>query len=181
MRALVVFESMFGNTEKIAVAIGEGLARTLPVDIVEVGTAPPAIGTETVLLVVGGPTHAFGMSRPQTRQDAERQAGGEVVSRSGIREWLDTVTCSAPVPAVAFDTRVRQRWIPGSAARAARRRLRDKGFTMAGPPRTFRVEGTPGPLIEGEISRARDWGAELAGLVAESAHPATDPPERSAV
>jgi flavodoxin-like protein len=162
MRALVVFESMFGNTEKVAVAIAEGLAASMPVDVVEVGSAPAAIGAEVTLVVVGGPTHAFGMSRPQTRQDAERQAGGEVVSKSGIREWLDAVTTSAPVPAVAFDTRVKQRWVPGSAARAAQRRLRAKGFAVAGAPRTFYVEKTPGPLNQGEISRARQWGGELA-------------------
>jgi hypothetical protein len=162
MRALVVFESMFGNTEKVAVAIGEGLATRMPVDVVEVGSAPTEIDAETVLLVIGGPTHAFGMSRPQTRQDAAKQAEGKVVSRSGIREWLAAVTPSGPIPAVAFDTRVNQRWIPGSAARAAQRRLRGKGFRPAGRPTTFYVAGTPGPLIEGELARAREWGSELA-------------------
>lgn len=171
MRALVVFESMFGNTEKVAAAIGEGLAPAMQVDVVEVGNAPVAIGAETTLLVLGGPTHAFGMSRPQTRQDAERQAGGEVVSKSGIREWLEAVTPSAAVPAVAFDTRVNQRWVPGSAARAAQRRLRGKGFAVADTPRTFYVQGTPGPLLEGELSRAREWGGELAAQLA-AGHPA---------
>lgn len=166
MRALVVFESMFGNTEKIADAIGQGLATQMSVDIVEVGTAPTEIGADTVLLVVGGPTHAFGMSRPQTRQEAVKQAGGDVVSRSrGIREWLAAVTRSAPVPAVAFDTRVNKRFVPGSAARAAQRRLRGKGFGSAGKPTTFYVEGTPGPLLEGELSRAREWGERLAASI----------------
>ena len=163
MRALVVFESMFGNTETIASAIGEGLATRIPVDVVEVGAAPTEIDSDVVLLVVGGPTHAFGMSRPQTRQDAAKQAGGHVVSRSrGIREWLEAVTGSASVRTVAFDTRVDQRWVPGSAARAAHRRLRGKGFRSAAEPKTFYVQGTPGPLVEGERSRARLWGAELA-------------------
>lgn len=167
MRALVVFESMFGNTEKVALAIGEGLATRMPVDVVEVGTAPTDIQADTVLLVVGGPTHTFGMSRPQTRQEAVKQADGEVVSRSrGIREWLVAVTRSAPVPAVAFDTRVDKGWVPGSAARAAQRRLRGKGFGSAAEPTTFYVENTPGPLLEGELSRARQWGERLAAPVA---------------
>jgi len=166
MRALVVFESMFGNTEKIAVAIGEGLATQLSVDVVEVGTAPTDIDADTILLVVGGPTHAFGMSRPQTRQDAAKQAGGEVVSKSrGIREWLVAVTGSAPVSAVAFDTRVSRGWVPGSAGRAAQRRLRGKGFGTAGEPTSFYVESTLGPLLEGELSRARQWGERLAAPV----------------
>ena len=163
MRALVVFESMFGNTETIASAIGEGLSTRMPVDVVEVGSAPTDIGADVVLLVVGGPTHAFGMSRPQTREDATRQAGGHVVSTSGgIREWLDAVSGSASMPTVAFDTRVDKRWVPGSAARAAQRRLRGKGFRAAAEPMTFYVQGTPGPLVEGERSRARLWGVELA-------------------
>ncbi len=163
MRTLVIFESMFGNTERVAAAIGEGLAAAGSVDVVEVGSAPDVVGADTALLVVGGPTHAFGMSRPRTRLDAAGQADGDVVSRTGIREWLDTVTGSSAVPAVAFDTRVKQRWIPGSAARAAQRRLQDKGFSRAGQPRSFRVQGTTGPLLEGEIARARQWGIELAG------------------
>ena len=165
MRAVVVFESMFGNTQKIAAAIGEGLGDRMAVDVVEVGAAPTEIGPGTDLLVVGGPTHAFGMSRPQTRQDAARQAGGEVVSRSGIREWLESVTHEAPVPAVAFDTRVSKGWVPGSAARAAQRRLRGKRFGAAADPETFYVEGTPGPLLDGELARARQWGADLAASV----------------
>jgi hypothetical protein len=165
VRAIVVFESMFGNTEKIATAIGEGLSDRMAVDVVEVGTAPSDIIAGTDLLVVGGPTHAFGMSRPQTRQDAARQAGGEVRSRSGIREWLDAVTPGAPVSAAAFDTRIGKGWVPGSAARSAQRRLRAKKFQSAADPETFYVEGTLGPLLEGELARARQWGAELAASI----------------
>jgi hypothetical protein len=172
MRALVVYESMFGNTEAIANAIGEGLSTRVPADVVEVGKAPAEVGPDVALLVVGGPTHAFSMSRPQTRRDAVKQAGHQVVSSSGIREWLAAVTRSAAVRATAFDTRVKKGWVPGSAARAAQRRLAGKGFGPAGPPTTFYVSDTLGPLLEGEVTRARQWGAELAAAVAtESAGP----------
>ena len=167
MRALVVYESMFGNTETIARAVGAGVAARMPVYVVEVGHAPTTIDPDVTLLVVGGPTHAFGMSRPQTRQDAAKQAEGHVVSEhGGIREWLGEVSGSAPVAATTFDTRMKQGWIPGSAARSAQKRLRGKGFVLNSAPQSFYVEGTPGPLLEGEPARARQWGEQLAARYA---------------
>jgi flavorubredoxin len=73
MRALVIYESMFGNTQQVANAVGDGLARTLPADVVEVGHAQATVPVNVSLLVVGGPTHAFGMSRQKTRADAAGQ------------------------------------------------------------------------------------------------------------
>jgi flavodoxin len=67
MRALVVYESMFGNTQAIANAIVQGLSGRMRVEALEVGVAPATIDDDVALLVVGGPTHAFGLSRPQTR------------------------------------------------------------------------------------------------------------------
>ena len=81
MSALVVYESMFGNTQSIAKGIGEGLSSRMTVEIVEVGEAPSVIDPDVELLVVGGPTHAFGMRRPGTRQNAAQQAGHDLVSR----------------------------------------------------------------------------------------------------
>ena len=163
MHALIVFESMFGNTEVIARAIAEGVSSRMPVEIAEVSAAPAQIDSDVAFLVVGGPTHAFGMSRPQTRQDASRQALGQLVSKGeGIREWLAGVTCHVPVPAVAFDTHVNKGWVPGSAGRGAQKQLRAKGFIDAGRARSFYVKGVPGPLVEGETAAARLWGEQLA-------------------
>ena len=69
MKALVVFESMFGNTKEIAEAIAEGLRDTLETECLEVGQAP-APWEDIDLLVVGGPTHQFGLSRPDSRKGA---------------------------------------------------------------------------------------------------------------
>jgi hypothetical protein len=169
MRALVVFESMFGNTKVVADAVTEGLAIRMRVTAVEVGVAPAAIEDDVDLVVVGGPTHAFGMSRPGTRQDAARQAERPLVSaRSGLREWLEAVRGGSPrVAAAAFDTRIDKPRLPGSAARAAERRLRRLGFRIAVPPASFYVSGTPGPLVAGEQERARRWGEDLGALVAK--------------
>jgi hypothetical protein len=167
MRALVVYESMFGNTEAVARQVAEGLSARMLVDVVEVSSAPIRLSEEVTLLVVGGPTHAFGMSRPKTRADAAGQAKTPLVSAGrGIREWLDEVTGSAAVSAAAFDTRVNKPRVPGSAAKAAQRRLRRKGFSTPEKPQTFYVHGTSGPLVDGETARARLWGETLSAQLA---------------
>jgi hypothetical protein len=167
MRALVVYESMFGNTRDIASAVADGLRTAGDVETVEVGVAPSRPPADVDLLVVGGPTHAFGMTRASTRADAARQAGGAVVSAGiGVREWLDGVGALPPGLAVAaFDTRVARPQVPGSAARAMHRRLRHLGATPVVPARSFWVAGTRGPLEPDERERARAWGAEVGRLV----------------
>ena len=114
------------------------------------------------MLLVGGPTHAFGMSRPATRNSAREQADGSVVSTGrGVREWIAALAAKPEVAVHTFDTRVRVRGLPGSAARGLRRALRRAGFA-AGNAESFWVTGTPGPLVAGETTRAKAWGEDLA-------------------
>lgn len=90
--ALVVVESMFGNTMSIGRAVADGLSPTLRVDLVEIGAAPRAVGGDVDLLVVGGPTHAFGLSRSGTRHSAvEQGAAGTAGVEAGLREWLESL------------------------------------------------------------------------------------------
>ena len=167
MRALVVVESVFGNTRRIAEEVARGLAHGLgesgQVRVADVGDAgDPLDGVD--LLVVGGPTHAFAMTRMSTRRNAAEQAGGGAQpSETGLREWLATLA-EAPmdVRAAAFDTRVDRPRLPGSAAAGVARRLRRLGYDLVARPETFRVSGTQGPLCEGELGRARAWGAGIA-------------------
>lgn len=170
MRALVVYESMFGNTRRVAEAIGEGLRTRCATELVEVNDAPHEIAADVRLLVVGGPTHAFGMSRPKTRQDAMTQAGKDPASATvGVREWLESIARAAhDTGAAAFDTHI-DKPVPGSAARAAEKRLRKLGFHNVTPAESFYVSGTPGPLVEGELERAREWGKVLASSMPEHA------------
>ena len=162
MHALVVYESMFGNTQAIADAIAAGLSSGIRVEAVEVGVAPVTTDDDVALVVVGGPTHAFGMSRPQTRQDAARQATAGLVSGGiGLREWLAALQGPAGVAAATFDTRISKPRLPGSAARAAEKRLRRLGLRIVAPAASFYVEGTSGPLQAGEQERARRWGEAL--------------------
>ena len=133
MTAVVVFESMFGNTQQIADAVSEGLAQHLRVDQVEVSAASAVVGD---------------------------WAGA---ARIGLREWLDTLPKGSSDVAVAcFDTRVSRPRLPGSAAAAAEKRLRRLGFRAVARSQSFFVEGTTGPLVRGERGRARRWGEELA-------------------
>ena len=123
-RALVVFESMFGNTKAVAEAVALGLSSTFDVDLVECSRAPSPLPENVTMVVAGAPTHAFGLSRESTREDARRQRRvGDQPSESGLREWLDGLSHTAgtgrhPVTA-AFDTKVSHPRLPGSAAHAS--------------------------------------------------------------
>ncbi|WP_350275814.1 flavodoxin domain-containing protein [Kribbella sp. HUAS MG21] len=162
-RALIVYESMFGNTERIAQAIGDGLRSYLKTELVPVDQALDVVPDDVRLLVVGGPTHAFSMSRPSTRQEAGKQ--GELVTpvELGIREWLAALKATAGpkrVQVATFDTRVKVRMLPGSAARSAAKLLRRMGYRLSDSG-SFFVDDTTGPLRDDELERARRWGEEL--------------------
>lgn len=171
MRAVIVVESMFGNTRQVASAIAEGLATATEVSLAAPWEAPETahLLDEADLVVVGGPTHAFGMSRKGTRRVAIHQGASDNGELVGIREWL----AAAHPPrrgtaAAAFDTRLQKHGGPGSAAHAALRALRHRGFRVLAPPNSFWVEATPGPLKKGERTRAYAWGTFLAGELQRS-------------
>jgi len=163
MRALVVYESMFGNTEKVARQVAAGLSAYGQVEVFEVSEAPAHPDERLDLVVVGGPTHAFSLSRESTREDAHRQGatGGGVAV--GLREWLAGLDRGVHHPRIAaFDTRVTKvRLIPGSAARKASKIADHLGYSLAEPPESFFVEDTDGPLSPGELDRARAWGERI--------------------
>lgn len=172
MTVLVVYESMYGTTRTVAEAIADGLAPAGPVRVVEVGALAAApggrkIAADVALLVVGGPTHAFGMSRPTTRTDAPKYTTDGVIisTRGGIREWLDDVSLPIGGTRVAtFDTRTSKPRLPGSAAKQAEKQLVQMGGRPIAPSRSFWVTGRVG-LVEGEEEKARAFGAELAALL----------------
>ena len=89
MKALVVYESMWGNTQRVAEAIAAGLRESMEVELVEVNQAPAEPAPEVGLIVAGGPTHAFSMSRTRTRADAVNRGADHTASDLGLREWLD--------------------------------------------------------------------------------------------
>jgi flavodoxin len=168
MKALVMYESMFGNSERIAHAVADGLAEHIDVVTRDVTTSPGGeVPHGTDLLVVGGPTHAFSMTRPGTREDAIHQGAGQGLASRGLREWLAGLDPDLHgLPAATFDTRVsRVRKLPGSAARSAARVLRRHRVTMLVQPESFFVDDVAGPLAEDEDVRARAWGEQVAALL----------------
>lgn len=168
MPILVVFESMFGATEELAEAIGKGLAEAAPVEVVNVDKAPRDL-TGVGLLVVGGPTHAHAMSRAATRKAAADQVERPTRSRTGVREWLDSVeSVPAGLAAATFDTRVEKpRVLTGAASLGEAKRLRRRGCRLVLPAESFFVDTVPanaGPK-PGELERAEAWGAALGRVV----------------
>jgi hypothetical protein len=174
MRAVVVYESMYGNTRVIAEAIGAGLRTGGEAVVLPVGRADPRTLDGADLVVVGAPTHTFGLSRPQTRQAAvaaaDKPGSGLTLepgaAAPGIREWLPTVP-AGNWQAAAFDTRLRMPAFIGHAARRLGRMLRRKGFALVDSPRSFFVNKQT-QLLAGEEDRARAWGRQLAARVCDT-------------
>jgi hypothetical protein len=169
MKAVVVYESMFGSTREVAEAIGEGLSSGASVAVVNVNHAEGSAIADVDLLVVGGPTHVHGLSRPESRAEAvewtkarsknlrlEPEAPG-----IGIREWLPTLTVTSGQFA-AFDTRADfPRILSGAASAAIDRALRKLGLHRVVAPASFLIS-TDGRIEPGEVERARAWGESIA-------------------
>jgi len=164
MDALVVYESMYGNTRAIAEAIAEGLGGA------EVRPARQPATASADLLVVGGPTHMHGLTTSGSRkmaaeavkEDGHGSLEPDATDGPGLREWLRELPKVDRARAATFDTRLdRSAALTGSAARGIARRLRRRGYDVVGS-QSYLVEDAEGPLEEGELQRAREWGAELA-------------------
>jgi flavorubredoxin len=166
MKALVAYESMYGNTARIAGAIGRGLAeRGFEVEVKPFGRTEPALAAGVDLLVVGGPTHMHGMSRDATRAAAAKDAKNPYEHPTvtpGIRTWLDGLPQGNRRRAAAFDTRLDARvTFTGSAAKGIGHQLRRHGFELTVPPESFLVTKT-NTLLPEEEARARDWALAIA-------------------
>jgi Flavodoxin len=171
MRAVVAYESMFGNTHQIADAIADGMRPWLDVDVVAVDDATPLLDGADVL-VVGGPTHVHGMTRARTRAAAAQMAEQQHLpvdpsaSGGGVRTWLAGVQ-GGGMRAAAFDTRAHGlAMFTGRASKGIARGLRHHGFTVMAGPKSFIVTGDQ-RLEADELSRARAWGQLLAAQVAQ--------------
>ena len=158
MKALVVYDSQFGNTAQVADAIGEALGSPDEVRALRVGEMQPEHLTGLKLLVVGSPTQRF-RPTPATTQFLKD------IPRDGLQG----------VRVAAFDTRITERAIEqapamlsffvklfGYAAKPIADRLQKKGGELVAPPEGFYVADTEGPLLEGELERAAQWARAMA-------------------
>jgi flavodoxin-like protein len=165
MRTLVVYESWFGNTQRLAEKVAAALAPESEVEIVSVDDRLPSL-EEVDLVVLGAPTHVHGLSSAPSRKGAIDQRGDGGEPGIGARGWIDRLPARGGPRIAVFDTRAHKpELLVGSAAHGMARRLRRRGYTLAVEPESFFVQGTEGPLEEGELERAWEWGRTLANEV----------------
>lgn len=141
MKALVVYDTKFGNTEMVAQAIAAALGPE--VRAARVDTIKPADLTGLDLLIVGSPTQAWSASKGTKALLSSLQGR----ALSGVR-------------AAAFDTGFTSR-LSGSAAKKIERALRRRGCTIVAPATRFFVKGTEGPLADGELEKAAAWAKQM--------------------
>ncbi len=157
MKALVVYDSVYGNTEQIAQAIGDGLGTEGDVQVLRASDVKPEQLEGLDLLVVGSATQRF-TSLPATSRFLK---GIPRDSLDGIKvaafDTRFTVSNIEKVRVLAFIVR-----IFGYAAEPILSKLEKKGGEPAVPPEGFFVGDTEGPLEEGELERATGWAKEIA-------------------
>jgi flavodoxin len=153
MKALVIYDSVFGNTEQVAQAMGAALGKGAKVLKVSEVTSDDLTGLD--LLLVGSPTRGF---RPT----------------EGIAAFLKDLAAGnlEEVKAAAFDTRIPTEKIKsgmlrfmvklgGYAAPVITKKMKQHGAQIAAEPEGFFVLDTEGPLVEGELERAEEWAKKL--------------------
>lgn len=167
MKAIVVYESHWGNTAAVARAIAEGIgpgARVLATD-----EATAEVLGAVDLIVAGSPLLGFNLPTESMLKGMATNAAKDPtppdLSHPSMRAWLETLPAGSG-RAAAFETRIW--WSPGSAAKAILKRLEALGYRPVGKGERFIVEDKYGPLRAGELERAQAWGAELAQAVAGS-------------
>ena len=169
MRALVVYESMYGNTQVIAGYIADGLRGDYEVTLVPVAEATWDLVADADLLVAGAPTHMHGLSTRSTRRMAAQAAAKDGsglrmdpdAGGPGMRDWLKDLGHRNGL-AAAFDTRLNG--VPAFTGRASRpiaRLLKRHGYHLVAAPQGFLV-CSHGTLLDGEASWARRWGMTIA-------------------
>jgi Flavodoxin domain len=171
MRALVVYESMYGNTHVIASNIADGLRADCEVTLVPVAEATWDLVADADLLVAGAPTHMHGLSSRSTRRMAAQAAAKDGsglrmdtdAGSPGMRDWLRDLGHRNGL-AAAFDTRLNG--VPvftGRAGRPIARLLKRHGYRFIAAPESF-VVGSQNTLLDGEAARARRWGMRLGAV-----------------
>lgn len=166
MNALIVVESLYGNTETIGQAIAEALrTRGMDARSVRVPDISPADTIELDLLVIGGPTHAHGMTSTSSRRTAAKDKRNDYPHPTvspGLRSWVKELPLGGGRLVAAFDTRFdRPILLTGSAARAIGRRLEKKGYALVLPPESFFVSAD-NRLVQDQREHASRWAAGLA-------------------
>ncbi len=163
MKAIVVYESLWGNTAAIARAIADGIGPEAQALHTSQASSEAIAGVD--LIVAGAPLLGFRLPtdgmRKSIGQDPKHAQKPPDLSQPSLRSWLAALPKGSGSSA-AFETRMK--WSPGSATGAIIKGLEKAGYRRIAKDQRFIVKGTYGPLADGEVERARAWGAELARL-----------------
>jgi len=159
MRAIVVYESVWGNTAAVAKAIAMGLGSGAEAYATD---AVPTTGlADADLIVAGSPVFAFSLPSEAMRErilETETDGPAPDLSHPSLRSWLDDLP-SGHGWCAAFETRIW--WSPRGATGTIEKRLRDHGYERLATAQKFVVRDKYGPLKDGELERARAWGSDL--------------------
>jgi flavorubredoxin len=160
MTAIVVYESVWGNTATVARAIAQGYgpdAKAYATDEV-----PMEELANADLIVAGSPVFAFGLPSEAIRANILRSEADAPtppdLSHPSLRSWLNTLHEGASSFA-AFETRIW--WSPRGATGTIEKRLSGLGYRQIAKAQKFVVRDKYGPLRDGEVERARAWGHTL--------------------
>jgi Flavodoxin len=164
MKVIVVYESHWGNTAAVAKAIADGFgpeAQALTTD-----EASPTTVAEADLIIAGAPVMAFNLPSDKMLAtlagDSAKTPSPPDLSHVSMRSWLERLPAGHGRSA-QFETALR--WSPGGATAAIAHRLEQAGFKRLAKSRRFVVKGSDGPLREGELERAQQWGTDLAAAM----------------
>ncbi|MGV1036938.1 MAG: flavodoxin domain-containing protein [Candidatus Nanopelagicales bacterium] len=174
MHTVVVYESMYGNSHRVADVVGDELRDAGPVEVVPVSAATNDLIAGADLVVVGGPTHVHTMSSSKTRAAAQTQAPGSVQKHGpeplpmdqhwqdpGLRDWFKVLPQADGQSAAAFDTRFDARaLLTGRASKLIARKLAKHDFTLIAEPESFLVDKQT-RLLDSEVERAAHWARGL--------------------
>jgi len=158
MNVLVVYDSQFGNTEKVARAMGDALAEASRVEVCRAADASPELLQKVDLVIVGSPTQGFRPTKPVTGLLDKLPRGalhGKKTAAFDTR--IDTAAMDSAVLGFIVDK-------VGYAAKSIARRLEKAGGRLIADPDGFFVEDTEGPLKEGELERAAAWAKDLVAV-----------------
>jgi hypothetical protein len=170
VKAVVVYQSLWGSTAAIARAIGEGLGKGTIVKTTTEATPDVLKGAD--LIVAGAPIHGFQLPSEESLKSAQARPPGPRktppnISHMLMSRWLENVPAGTAAVAT-FDTRVRGPLGRGGASRIMKA-MKKAGYAPIAEPKGFFVAlrgvdpTSTGVLLEGEVERARQWGEDLAG------------------
>ena len=155
MKALVVYDSIFGNTEQIARSVGKALGSQTDVEVVKVNQFKPGQLTGVNLLIVGSPTRAF-RPTPAIKKFLGR------IPRNGLK-GVRVASFDTGISLDDIDSSIGRFFINffGYAAKPIANKLVKKGGDLINDPEGFFVKDSEGPLKESELERAADWAGQI--------------------